>query len=209
MHQSSMEAMDRFVDQFLAARKGEHLRVLDVGSMNVNGTYRTLFDQPAWTYTGLDLEAGPGVDYVLESPYTWRNVRANSYDVVITGQAFEHIEFPWITVLHVTRALVPGGLLCMIVPSGGEEHRYPVDCWRYYPDGVAALARWGDLEPVSATTAWPGTASYPDESERWADTVLVAQKPVVRSSLRRSLGNVKRAALLRMMAAQGVRRHAL
>jgi hypothetical protein len=209
MHQSSMEAMERFVEQHLAERKWQRLRVLDVGSMNVNGSYRTLFEQPGWTYTGLDLEPGPGVDYVLESPYTWRNVRASSYDVVITGQAFEHIEFPWITVLYATRALVPGGLLCMIVPSGGEEHRYPVDCWRFYPDGVTALARWGDLEPLSATTAWPGTATYPDNSERWADTVLVARKPVVRSSWRRSAGNLKRAALVRMMAAQGARRHAV
>ena len=209
MHLSSMEAMQGFVDHHLADRTGEPLRVLDVGSMNVNGTYRTLFDQPAWTYTGLDLEPGSGVDRVLASPYTWRNVRSNSYDVVITGQAFEHIEFPWITVLHVTRALVPGGLLCMIVPSGGEEHRYPVDCWRFYPNGVAALARWGDLEPLSATTAWPGTTTYPDNSERWADTVLVARKPVVRSPLRRSLGNAKRAVLVRVMAAQGGRRHSV
>jgi len=202
-----MESMQRFVDQYLNDRKGQRLRVLDVGSMNVNGTYRMLFDQPGWTYTGLDLEPGPGVDHVLESPYTWRNVRAGSYEVVVTGQAFEHIEFPWITVLHATRALVPGGLLCMIVPSDGEEHRYPVDCWRYYPDGVAALARWGDLEPLSATTEWPGTATYPDNSEIWSDTVLVARKPVPRSSLRRSAGNLKRASLLRLMAAQAVRRH--
>jgi hypothetical protein len=206
MHLSSMETMQKFVDEYLAPRQGKRLRILDVGSMDVNGSYRTLFDQPTWTYTGLDLEAGPGVDHVLESPYAWRNVRANSYDVVITGQAFEHIEFPWITMLQVTRALVPGGLLCMIVPSGGEEHRYPVDCWRFFPDGVAALARWGDLEPMSISTAWPGTVEYPDNSERWADTVLIARKPVVPNLVRRSLGNVKRAALVRLIAAQGGRR---
>ncbi len=209
MHLSSMEAMERFVDQYLADRMGARLRVLDVGSMNVNGTYRTLFDQPDWSYTGLDLEPGPGVDCVLESTHDWRKVRSDAYDVVITGQAFEHMEFPWITVLHITRALAPGGLLCMIVPSGGVEHRYPVDCWRFYPDGVSALARWGDLEPLSATTAWLGTATYPDESELWADTVLVARKPVVRSPLRRSLGNAKRAVLVRMMAAQGGRRRSV
>jgi hypothetical protein len=68
MHLSSMEAMQGFVDYYLDARKGERLRVLDVGSMDVNGTYRTLFDQSAWSYTGLDLEPGSGVDCVLESP---------------------------------------------------------------------------------------------------------------------------------------------
>jgi hypothetical protein len=209
VHQSSMEAMAGFVDQYLADRRGTPLRVLDVGSMNVNGTYRTLFEQPGWSYTGLDLEPGPGVDLVLTSTHDWRSVPSDSYDIVITGQAFEHMEFPWITVLHVTRALAPGGLLCLIVPSGGEEHRYPVDCWRFYPDGVAALARWGDLEPLSTTTAWPGTATYPDESERWADTVLVARKPIVHSPVRRTFGNLKRAVLVRLMAAQGARRRSV
>jgi hypothetical protein len=204
-----MLAMAGFVDQYLDDRRGSPLRVLEVGSMNVNGSYRTLFDQPGWSYTGLDLERGPGGDLVLPSTLDWRAVRPDSYDVVITGQAFEHMEFPWITILHVTRALVPGGLLCLIVPSGGEEHRYPVDCWRFYPDGVTALAHWGDLEAISVTTAWPGTATYRDESERWADTVLVARKPVVHSALRRSFGNLKRAALLRTMAAQGQRRRAV
>ena len=57
MHQSSMEAMQGFVDQYLAERRGQRLRVLDVGSMNVNGSYRTLSEQPGWTYTGIHVAA--------------------------------------------------------------------------------------------------------------------------------------------------------
>jgi len=204
-----MEAMERFVATYLSGRRGQPLRILDVGSMDVNGTYRTFFDDPAWSYTGLDLTPGPGVDTVLASPYSWKNVPSNHYDVVITGQAFEHIEFPWITILQVTRTLVEGGLLCLIVPSGGQEHRFPVDCWRFYPDGVQALARWGDLEPLSAVTAWSSGQSYPDASEQWADTVLVARKPVPHSATRRLLANAKRGALVRMLDAQGSRRHSV
>jgi SAM-dependent methyltransferase len=81
-----------------------------------------------------------------------------------------------VTILEVARVLRPGGLLCLIVPSGGFEHRYPLDCWRYYPDGVRALTRWADLDVVRADTAWQPQREYSDDSAEWADTVLVASK---------------------------------
>jgi SAM-dependent methyltransferase len=176
--------------------------------MDVNGTYRTLFDDANWEYTGLDLEPGPGVDRVLRSPYSWSGIRSRSFDVVVTGQAFEHIEFPWITMLQITRVLVEDGLLCMIVPSGGHEHRFPVDCWRYYPDGVRALARWADLKPLSAITSWQPQREYPDDSAEWADTVLIARRPI-QSPPRRWFGEAKRSALRHVLMAQGTRRHSL
>lgn len=176
MHQSSLEAMARFVEEELGDRRGQALQILDVGSMDVNGSYRQFFDDPAWTYTGVDMEAGPGVDAVLPQPYDWSGLADSAYDVVVSGQAFEHIEFPWVTILEVARVLRPGGLLCLIVPSGGHEHRYPLDCWRYYPDGIRALAHWADLDVVRADTAWEPRRDYTDNSARWADTVLVARK---------------------------------
>lgn len=176
MHQSSLQAMSRFVTEHLADRRGQPLQVLDVGSMDVNGSYRQFFDDPAWTYTGLDMESGPGVDMILAQPYDWAKVASNRYDVVISGQAFEHIEFPWVTIQEVARIMRPGGLLCLIVPSGGYEHRYPLDCWRYYPDGIKALAHWADLDVVSAETAWEPKGDYTDDSAEWKDTVLVARK---------------------------------
>jgi hypothetical protein len=206
MHQSSMAAMEGFVATHLAPFRGKPLRILDVGSLDVNGTYRPLFDDPHWHYTGLDLEAGPGADVVIESPYSWRSMKARSFDVVVSGQAFEHIEFPWITILEITRLLVDGGLVCIIVPSGGHEHRYPLDCWRFYPDGAQALARWGDLEVLSVSTAWVPVRDYDDDSAAWADTVLVARKPKWPNIGRRVLSDAKRRVMLRSMSLQAGRR---
>lgn len=176
MHQSSMRAMSEFVSTHLARYAGTPLRILDVGSMNVNGSYRELMTDPKWEYTGLDAAAGPGVDIVLPSPYDWAPFKSNSFDVVVSGQAFEHIEYPWVTIVEVSRVLKPGGVACLIAPSGGHEHRYPVDCWRYYPDGMAALARWADLDVVSCTTNWTPEGPFEDDSADWKDTVLVARK---------------------------------
>jgi cephalosporin hydroxylase len=191
-----MEAMRRFVDEHLADSRGRRLRVLDVGSMDINGSYRVLFDNPKWQYTGVDLEPGTGVDVVLGSPYDWGAIPSDSFDIVISGQAFEHMEFPWITALQVTRVLVEGGLFCLIVPSGGYEHRFPLDCWRYYPDGVKALAHWADLDVMSASTAWMPRGPYADDSARWADTVLIARKPSYPNWAQRLRADAKRRALL-------------
>jgi len=39
--------------------------------------------------------------------------------------------------------LKPNGVLFINVPSNGNVHRYPVDCWRFYPDSGMALQNWG------------------------------------------------------------------
>jgi len=201
MHQSSMRAMSEFVATHLAAYRGKDLHILDIGSMNINGSYRELMTDPNWQYTGLDMSSGPGVDRVLPSPYDWSALRSAGYDVVISGQAFEHIEYPWVTILEVNRVLKPGGIVCLIAPSGGYEHRYPVDCWRYYSDGMAALARWADLDVILCTTNWSPQGPYDDDSTVWQDTVLVARK---RNSSWRTM--IKMALLRRITAFQATRR---
>lgn len=176
MHLSSLQNMARFRDEHLSARADEPLTVFDLGSTEMGACYRPIFDNPKWTYTGADLSPGPNVDVVLAHPYHWREVRSASVDVLISGQVLEHVEYPWITMLEISRVLKPGGLACIIVPSGGEEHRYPLDCWRFYPDGMHALAGFARLLAVEVYTQWEGIGD--PGSDPWADSVLVARKPV-------------------------------
>ena len=178
--------MRKFRDRYLKGREDESLRIVDLGSQNINGSYKELFDEPAWRYIGIDMVPGENVELVLENPYQWKGVRSNSVDVLISGQAFEHIEYFWITILEVWRILKVGGLACIIAPSGGFEHRFPVDCWRFYPDGFSALSRFAQLDVLNVYTQW-GNLGYQDDSDEWHDTILVGQKP--RLGLWRSLKN--------------------
>lgn len=176
MHKSSRDNMLAFRSKYLESRKNEALLILDLGSLDVNGSYREYFDSPSWTYRGIDMAPGKNVDIVLENPYNWREVKSSSVDVLISGQAFEHIEFFWITMLEIARVLRPEGLCCIIAPSGGPEHRYPVDCWRFYPDGLAAMARFAKLEVIEASTRWKPEKKYSDLSNTWRDSVLICSK---------------------------------
>lgn len=168
MHVSSYEHMQRLVSKYLDRDRA--IQAIDIGSYDVNGSYRTLFDSPNWRYTGVDLEKGPGVDVVLTSPYRFP-FASRSVDVIVSGQAFEHVEYFWMTWLEMIRVLKPGGLIFLIAPSRGPEHRYPQDCWRFYPDGYRALAKFGHCELVEVTTDWE---PHPDPgSGPWGDTVGV------------------------------------
>jgi len=71
--------------------------------------------------------------------------------------------------------LAPGGLACIIAPSRGPEHRYPLDCWRFYPDAFRALARWSGLALVSVATDW-GSEGLDVDSALWGDTCAVLRK---------------------------------
>ncbi|MBI1889904.1 MAG: methyltransferase domain-containing protein [Burkholderiales bacterium] len=179
MHSSSMDKMRAFRDKYLAPKQNEALRIIDIGAQEVheNGSYKPLFkDFTNWKYQGVDMVAGNNVDIVLQDPYDWKQIDSNSVDVVISGQAFEHIEFFWITMLEVARVLRPGGICCIIAPSGGYEHRYPVDCWRFYPDGFTALAKYARLDPVEVYTQWEDLSAYDPGTNCWHDSVLIAKK---------------------------------
>ena len=173
--------MIAFRKRHLSRFEGAPLSILDLGSQDVTGCYRPIFDDPKWKYRGIDLAPGKNVDIVLADPYQWSGIPSGSVDVVISGQAFEHIEFFWLTMLEVSRVLKHRGLCCVIAPSSGPEHRYPVDCWRYYPDGMRALANFARLDVMEATTEW-APEDYPDQSQAWKDSVLVASKPKMSTS---------------------------
>jgi len=169
LHVSSYEHMRDLVDRYLD--RSQALTVVDIGSYDVNGSYRTLFDAPRWAYRGVDLEAGPGVDVVLASPYRLP-FPSGSVDLVISGQAFEHVEYFWLMWMEMLRLLKPGGRIFLIAPSRGPEHRYPQDCWRFYPDGYRALAKIGDCELLEVGTDWE---PHSDPGSNWGDTVGVFQ----------------------------------
>jgi len=168
MHSSSFAHMRRLVDNYMVGQ--ENLNIVDIGSWDVNGSYKPLLTRSGWHYRGIDLSAGPNVDVVMSSPYKLP-LASHSVDLLVSGQAFEHVEYFWLTWLEICRVVKPGGMIFLIAPSRGPEHRYPQDCWRFYPDGFRALANYGSLQLLEVSTDWEPHPA-PD-SAAWGDTVGV------------------------------------
>ena len=172
MHLSSLQHVERLVKKYLADKN--QLNIVDIGSYDVNGSYKQFFNKPNWHYTGIDLESGPNVDVVLTSPYRLP-LPSHSADVIVSGQAFEHIQYFWLTWLEMARVLKPGGMIFLLAPSRGYEHRHPQDCWRFYPDSYHALANYADMKLLEVNTDWEPHTD-PD-SAPWGDTVGVFKQP--------------------------------
>jgi len=166
VHPSSLENMARCYERFVAGTALElkqTIEVLDVGGADVNGSYRRIFNRPNVSYRAADLQPGNGVDVVLQDPYRLP-FEDGEFDLVISGQMFEHCEFFWLAFREMVRVLHPDGYLFLIAPSSGPVHRYPVDCYRFYPDSYQALAKLGECSLVD---------SWQDERGPYRDLVGV------------------------------------
>ena len=172
MHPNSYAHMEEKVQQHLSDL--ENLSIVDIGSQDVNGSFKPIFNKKGWIYKGLDACPGNNVDIILSDPYSLP-LPDKSVDVVISGSAFEHIEFFWLTWEEICRITKSGGYIILVVPSKGPEHRYPIDAWRFYPDAMSALARLTKIELVSAHTDWEDNGR--GGCGLWGDTVGVFKIP--------------------------------
>jgi len=81
--------------------------VVDVGSLNVNGTNRYLFTD--CSYVGIDVIPGDGVDFV--QPFHELEVDLDPTDVILSTNALEHDMFWFLTLPKMIRTLRRGGLM--------------------------------------------------------------------------------------------------
>ena len=91
--------------------------VLDIGSLDINGNNRSLFEY--CKYTGIDLAEGPNVDEVCRG-----HLYKGQFDVVVSTECFEHDEYYKETIKNIVHnLLVPGGLFFFTCATTGRpEH---------------------------------------------------------------------------------------
>jgi SAM-dependent methyltransferase len=140
MHQSAINSFITFQKNYLDP-KSERIKVVEIGSKSVNANIKNLLNKNT-DYRGLDIESGDNVDLVLKDPYKFP-IEDSSVDIVISISVFEHTEFFWLTYLEILRILKPSGLFFLNAPSNSKYHRHSTDNWRFYPDSIIALEKWG------------------------------------------------------------------
>ena len=172
MHPSSSSIIGGFADIYLPP----NARVLEVGSWSPPNQrrIRDLFPSVS-DYVGLDIADGPGVDLVAKVPYLWHDQCGRQFDVVVSSSVFEHNPFFWLTILNMSLVLKPGGVMLIVAPSAGKVHRYPLDCWRFYPDAGVALAAYANCEVIDTGVL---DEDFPKNgASLWKDWYCVLKKP--------------------------------
>jgi SAM-dependent methyltransferase len=93
--------------------------VLDVGSLDINGNNRFLFEN--CKYIGIDIADGANVDIVARGDKY--NAPDSSVDTIISTECFEHDMYWDGTLKNIVRILKSGGLFLFTCASTGrEEH---------------------------------------------------------------------------------------
>lgn len=136
MHQNSLNMMKYFRDTYLSNMAGAS--IIDIGSKRYKRqrTYRRLF-VPKYKYTGMDICNGENVDIV-----GFHNIK-DKYDVLISGQVMEHVKRPWEWLKLLTEYFTK--YICIIAPNTSKEHKYPIDTYRYFPDGMKDLFEYANV----------------------------------------------------------------
>ncbi|RCW83589.1 methyltransferase domain-containing protein [Phyllobacterium bourgognense] len=170
MHDTARKAGAAFFEAYLENFEG--CRILDIGSMDVNGSLRS--NAPSEVeYIGVDIEPGPGVDvvYKIEDGIP---VADNTVDICVSTSCFEHDPVFWQTFLRIMDTLKPGGFFYLNAPSNGPYHTYPYDNWRFYPDAGLALAAWARANGRSVELVESGILKR--DGDVWNDFVAVFKK---------------------------------
>ena len=122
--------------------------VLEVGSYNVNGSPREVFQAEAKSYIGVDMDEGPDVDRVVNGEEL-TTAFDHTFDTVICMETLEHVKNPWKVVEQLKAVLSPGGHLWISTPTFGFPlHRFPIDCYRFGEDAYR-LVFFADMELIA------------------------------------------------------------
>ncbi|MGA9997080.1 MAG: methyltransferase domain-containing protein [Pyrinomonadaceae bacterium] len=100
-----------FIYRALYENGGMKMRsVVEIGSRNVNGSVRPLFEQIAQNYYGIDLAPGPDVDEVADA-VDWRP--AERVDCIVCCEVLEHAPDVEGVVRMISESLEKKGVLLM------------------------------------------------------------------------------------------------
>lgn len=176
--------MHASVRDWIAARLPliERPRVIELGSLDVNGSVRPLVGVLKPTeYVGVDLRPGPGVDVVGDVCSGFLSNRYGQFDIVVSTETLEHVQ-SWPLFVHEMKRLAkPGGHLLLTCRSPGFQlHDYPGDYWRFALDDLReaftdceVLTANNDPEASGAFLHATKPPGWIDNGPTWA-TVIAA-----------------------------------
>lgn len=122
-------------------------KILEVGSWDINGSVRSIFEPLSPSlYVGIDLVADkPGVDRVLDCVDIVEEYGPESFDVVISSEAIEHME-DWQPRVIAMAEVTSDHLFITTRSEGFAHHVDPTsnppiwDYWRFSADTMNEIA---------------------------------------------------------------------
>lgn len=115
--------------------------IIEVGAYDINGSLRPHVQSlNPGKYVGVDIAAGPGVDFVANVADLLDHFEYGSFDMVIATEVLEHVKNWRKAVSNIKHIIKPGGIVIITVPSKGcGFHGCPDDHWRYEIEDIKTI----------------------------------------------------------------------
>jgi SAM-dependent methyltransferase len=143
--------------------------ILEIGSKDYGSTSSFRQFYPNSPYVGIDMEAGPGVDQVIDLAEGVGDLPENHFALAVCCSVLEHVARPWKMAENITRLMAKGGRLYMSVPWVWRYHAYPDDYFRFSFRGVISLFPDFDWATPHYSTTVEGEFIEITEANKQAD----------------------------------------
>lgn len=130
-------------------------RVLEVGAFDVNGSPRSVIQSIASEYIGTDMQAGAGVDVVVNNrdlaDRFKRTYSDTQFNTIICCECLEHDSAFWDTAQQMHYLLRSGGHLIITTPAlGFPYHAYPRHYYNFTRDAYEDIF-FAEMEILNIT----------------------------------------------------------
>jgi SAM-dependent methyltransferase len=148
--------------------------VIEVGSRDVNGSLRSIIESwGADRYMGVDIEKGVGVDVVCKAEDLVDKFGEDSFDLVISTEALEHIRNWQGAISNIKRVCKKGGIVLLTTRSEGYGyHGYPSDFWRFSMGDMKQIFSDFEMLTLEKDPEAPGVFVKVRKPEKFAEANL-------------------------------------
>jgi len=137
MHEAQTNFLVRMKERFPDSFRNS--KVLEIGSLDINGTIRVLFEN--CEYVGVDVGEGPCVDVVC-SGHEY-DAPDNSFDTVVSSECFEHNPYWKETFANMHRTCKPGGVVMFTCATDGRPE-HGTNRTQAWASRLTVAIGWGD-----------------------------------------------------------------
>lgn len=143
-------------------------RVIEVGSLDVNGSVRDhIVAQAPSEYIGVDFVEGLGVDQLVNAEELVEEFGKRSFDTVVSTEMLEHAE-NWRDCIQNMKDICKDWLIITTRGPGFPFHAFPHDYWRYTCDDFEKIFADYEIKVLKDDPEWPGVFMVARKTRRKA-----------------------------------------